>query len=516
MLLTVNTFTPVDDSSRQLKIRACTTGNADTAFNALTSTSAILTTGTSSLSILNGPGAQPPTQNVGRIARRDELNDPDVRPPVCHGSFKTNATVQWLSWKSETGGGNGATIVASLKDSQKFLRDKVNCEETVIYGYLKGSLVGVYVGNDLQNDGIATGFVQDVIDQLSASNSTDHATRTVAQVCGGGRNSDSHVGVVTDLTGDLAWVQRAVRSWAEARCVNVTSSENFETSTSNGATIARNTGNSVRARRVSFGGQCYQVQAVHGDTLQSIASKCNTSINELRNLNHLPAGWKPYPHDRVCCSSGGLNQRDAPKPRPDGTCASYIIKNQDDCSKITSEYGITTQDIYDYNKETWAWAGCDGILPGQRICVGPGTPRLPPADLEAECGPSKPGSSWLSSPAGSKVGDLSPCPIKACCNVWGKCGVDKDFCVPTNSETGNPGTAAPNTNGCVQNCGMDIVKSGPAPTSFMKVGYFEYVILGYEVGEMQQRSSLTLAVYIRLIVSAEGVHQEPTKYFPSV
>jgi chitinase len=82
------------------------------------------------------------------------------------------------------------------------------------------------------------------------------------------------------------------------------------------------------------------------------------------------------------------------------------------------------------------------------------------------------------------MGDLSPCPIKACCNVWGNCGVDKDFCIATKSETGNPGTAALNTNGCVQNCGMDIVKSGPAPTSFMKVGYFEYVTHGYEVGEM--------------------------------
>jgi chitinase len=484
MLLTVNTFTPVDDSGRQLQIRACTSGNADTTFNALTGTSAVLTSGNSSISILNSPGAQPPTQDVGRIARRDELNDIDVKPPVCRGATKANATVQRLSWGSGTGGGNSATIVASLKDSQKFLRHKVNCEETVIYGYLKESLVGIYVGHDLQNDGISAGFVQDVIDRHSASNSTDHATRTVAQVCGAGRNSDSHVGVVTDPTGDLAWVQRAVRSWAEARCVNESSSEQFETVTSYATTIASNLGNPLRARRASSQGQCHQVQAVHGDTLRSIASKCNISINELRNLNHLPVGWKPNPHDRVCCSSGGLNRRDAPKPRPDGTCASYVIKNQDDCSKITAEYGITTQDVYDYNKETWAWAGCDGIRPGQRICVGPGTPRLPPADLDAECGPSKPGSSWLSSLAGSKMGDLSPCPIKACCNVWGNCGVDKDFCIATKSETGNPGTAALNTNGCVQNCGMDIVKSGPAPTSFMKVGYFEYVTHGYEVGEM--------------------------------
>jgi chitinase len=462
MLLTVNTFTPVDDPGRQLKIRACTTGNADTTINALTGISAILTTGNSS---------QPSVQNAGRIARREDLDDPDEKLPVCYGATTANATAQWLSWSSRAVASSRANMIASLKDSQKFLENKVNCGETVIYGSLKGSLVGVYVGSHLQNTGIATGFIQGVIDRLSNSSSKSYPTRTVAQVCGVGHNSDDHVGVVTDPDGDLAWVQRAVRSWAEARCVNESSSQGFKTVTSYTASIASNSGNSTKTRRAAHSGQCHQVQAVHGDTIQSIATRCFISIGELRDFNHLPAEWKPAMHQWLCCSSGGLSRREAPKPRPDGTCVSYVITNHDDCSKIQANYGISKQEIYDYNKETWAWAGCDGILPGQRICVGPGTPRLPPPDPQAECGPSKPGTSSPSN--GEKMGDLSPCPIKACCNVWGNCGVDKDFCIPTTSETGNPGSAAPNTNGCVQNCGMEIVKSGGAPASFMKVGYFE-------------------------------------------
>jgi hypothetical protein len=44
-----------------------------------------------------------------------------------------------------------------------------------------------------------------------------------------------------------------------------------------------------------------------------------------------------------------------------------------------------------------------------------------------------------------------------------------------------------------------------------------YVTFGYEVHDMPQRSSLMHSVYIRLIVSAEGVHsKELTKYFLSV
>jgi chitinase len=465
MLLTVSTFTPVDDADRPLRIRACTAGDADTSINALTGTSSVFTLG--NLTVSNNIGAQPLLQDVGRIARRAVLDDPDFRTPVCHEATDTNATAQWLTWKSETG---AAKTTVSLKNAQHFLGDKINCEETVIYGYLKGTLVGIYVGGQHQNKGIATGFVQDVIDRYSANNSTRSATRTVAQVCGPGRNSDSHVGVVIDPEGNLAWVQRAVRSWAEARCVNESSSPNFEAANSYGVNVASNVGKSVKARDTLPEGRHHHAQAVYGDTIQSIAGKCNISINELRRLNHLPIGWKPYAYQWVRCSSTGVSRRAAPKPRPDGTCASYVVKNNDDCSKIGAEYDITTKELYSFNEETWAWAGCNGILPGQRICVGPGTPRLPAVNPDAECGPSKPGTEAID---GKKVADLSPCAIKACCNVWGNCGVDKDFCVRTKSETGNAGTAAPKTNGCVQNCGMEIINSGPAPASFMKVGYFE-------------------------------------------
>lgn len=469
ILFTVSTFIPVDDTDRQLKIRDCTIDTADSALNALTGIPPNLKVGNPPIE--NKTGTQPAPQHASHIARRADFIDSVTKPPVCHGESKTNATVELLSWKSKTSSGNGARIFTSLRNSQNFLEDEINSGETVIYGYFKGTLVGIYIGSQLQNKGIATGFIQDVIDRLPTSNSVPYTKRTLAQVCGTGLHSNSHVGVVIDPEGDLAWAQRAVRSWAEARCVNESSSSAFESSISSASIIASDSGDSVKARSTSTGGHCRQAQAAHGDTMQSIASKCNISTRELRKLNDLSADWKPYPYHWVCCSSDQHSRRDVPKPQFDGTCASHDIKNDETCSKIASAYGITTQEIYDYNKETWAWAGCKGILPGQRICVSPGTPQLPTVNPDAECGPTKGGT--ISPAVDENIGDLNPCPIKACCHVWGHCGVDQDFCVATNSETGNPGTAAPNTNGCVQNCGMDIVQSGEVPASFMKVGYFE-------------------------------------------
>jgi len=59
-----------------------------------------------------------------------------------------------------------------------------------------------------------------------------------------------------------------------------------------------------------------------------------------------------------------------------------------------------------------------------------------------------------------------------CCDIWGQCGNTAEFCTVSDSETKAPGTAAPGQNGCISNCGTDIVSSD-APSSRFTVGYFE-------------------------------------------
>ena len=50
-----------------------------------------------------------------------------------------------------------------------------------------------------------------------------------------------------------------------------------------------------------------------------------------------------------------------------------------------------------------------------------------------------------------------------------------EFC--TNTNTGALGTAQPGTNGCISNCGTDVVQSGP-PSTYRAVAYYE----GYGLG----------------------------------
>lgn len=48
-----------------------------------------------------------------------------------------------------------------------------------------------------------------------------------------------------------------------------------------------------------------------------------------------------------------------------------------------------------------------------------------------------------------------------------------DFCTESPADTGAPGTAKPGTNGCISNCGIDIVNNDKGPDQFRTIGYFE-------------------------------------------
>ena len=144
------------------------------------------------------------------------------------------------------------------------------------------------------------------------------------------------------------------------------------------------------------------------------------------------------------------------------------------------------------------WNGCEqGFWPDNWICLSKGTPRFPSEIANAQCGPQKPGTKNPSGSTSRDWAELNPCPLNSCCNIvstvapclpfhygqltkttqWGQCGTTVDFCIDTS--TGPPGTAKEGTFGCISNCGMTIVQSGP-PAQYIKLGYFEGFHLGRE------------------------------------
>ncbi|KAK6515917.1 hypothetical protein TWF281_004509 [Arthrobotrys megalospora] len=411
--------------------------------------------------------------NNGSNAKRQE-----IITNACQENGQTEAVVSLAS--SGTGdSGKARDAAAAAKQVQNFLRKTENCGTVINFAYSNKAVVGLYIGGNVQNKAAADVFVQKFIDQIGSNGIAD---TTLAQYCG--PDSDYVLGIVVNTKGDLAGVQRTVRSWSDSECVTGLERETKEWAkmklkVASSLILAPGKASDSKSYRAKSNwhkfklgprATCSYIKVVSGDSCATLASKCKITgakfmeYNTKTNLCSTLAVGQP-----VCCNKGTLPDL-RPKPLADGTCASVVVKSGDYCSKIAASNGLTVANLETFNKQTWGWTGCSNLLAGIKMCLSTGKPPMPAAVTNAICGPQVPGSKPPAT--GNTLASLNPCKLNACCNIWGQCGTTSDFCTISKSATGAPGTSAPGKNGCISNCGTDVVKSAP-PAKFLSVAYYE-------------------------------------------
>ncbi|KAL1959295.1 hypothetical protein VTO42DRAFT_2482 [Malbranchea cinnamomea] len=150
-----------------------------------------------------------------------------------------------------------------------------------------------------------------------------------------------------------------------------------------------------------------------------------------------------YARDYVCCSAGDPYTEpkpEPPKPNPDGPCATHLIKNGDTCAALAKLYGVTEDDLEDWNRgKTWAWTECRDMPVGYNMCVSEGKAPMPPPQEGTECSPLVTGTQPPTDESVS-LADLNSYPLKACCSNWGFCGVFPAHCDIHPPEEGGPGS----------------------------------------------------------------------------
>ncbi|KXJ93845.1 glycoside hydrolase superfamily [Microdochium bolleyi] len=215
---------------------------------------------------------------------------------------------------------------------------------------------------------------------------------------------------------------------------------------------------------------CNAIYGGTAPTCQGLSGRCGITIANLQRFNPRLNCNAIYPGQKVCCNAGTMP---IPVNQADGTCSVYTVQSGDYCALIAARLGLTVQQLEGFNNgKTWGWTGCNGIQPGMRICQSGGTRLMPQQIAGKQCGPQVVGT--MKPPSASiDIANLNPCPLNGCCSIFGYCGVTEDFCVATRGPTGNPGTAAPGTNGCISNCGLNVVNNAQPPASFRKIGYFQ-------------------------------------------
>jgi chitinase len=333
----------------------------------------------------------------------------------------------------------------------------------------------MYIGSEIQTQGISLTVIQQFIAEVQHNGIGNNLA---AQLCAqSGRNAKYAMGIFANTDADLVSVQDAVQSWKSGKCItgyddvnshwyNITFQAPSVTTnvTSNSTLAARKALRSLHRRDT-----CSAIQIAFGDTCTTLPAECGIAPAQFTEYNPTLCSKTLAVGQYVCCSEGSLPDY-APQPYSNGTCATYTIITGDTCAVLAAEYTITVDQIESWNNETWGWMGCADLQAGTNICLSSGNPPMPAVVPNAVCGPQVPGTPVVA--YGIDLSSLNGCPLNACCDIWGQCGTTTEFCTPSNSSTGNPGTAAPEENGCISNCGTQIVQSEP-PAEFIKIGYFE-------------------------------------------
>ncbi|KAK3988009.1 killer toxin subunits alpha/beta-like protein [Cladorrhinum sp. PSN332] len=392
-----------------------------------------------------------------------------------------------VGWKESSPRSNGADVIALSEQLRSFL----DSTPTEIASSLGPSLVFIHQ-SDIKTSlgiyaasGVSTSPLIDVF--VNFTQARGYAGDSLVQACGGlDKRIPAALGVVAS-TGpqSLVAVQQAVRQWANQSCAALGSG--YETSalparlqtiamTSNpdSAPVSIRSFDSGLDQSESLSKRadtCRTADVAAGNLCADLAKKCGITLEQLLKFNPQSNFCTTLKvPQKVCCSAGQL-----PIPQPDanGNCAVYKVVRGDSCWGITEKHSglITADDLEKYNKNTWGWGTCNNLQESALICLSSGSPPLPLPVPGAVCGPTKPGTT--KPPAGTSLASLNPCPLNACCGVWGFCGTTDEFCRPIPSGQA-PGAPQP-VGGpiCISNCGSGIVNNASPPLAFFTVGYFE-------------------------------------------
>ncbi|KAL5337697.1 hypothetical protein BJX70DRAFT_409027 [Aspergillus crustosus] len=373
-----------------------------------------------------------------------------------------------MGWWEEGPGLRASGLRSLVNQLQDYLKNGHGTTDGpfILYGQTGAATIGVYIGEGLLNAGFAKSALTDFQANLENLNAT---TPSVAmQLCEKNYDSGHIFGVIATSHAAFAPVQKALKSWADAECLSFEGSTRFPGPAKfttpllpTNRTIIRNNSTALPKRTLHARAECETVQC-------GISGADFTKYNPAKDFCA-----KLQPKQHVCCSSGDMPDF-RPQPNEDGTCKTHQVTDVDNCANLAAEYSLTNDDLEEFNKNTWGWNGCDLLFKDTVMCLSKGTAPFPAPIANAQCGPQKPGSKAPSDD--SDISELNPCPLNACCNVWGQCGITRDFCVDTN--TGAPGTAKPGTYGCISNCGTDVVKGDG--TGAITIAYFEGYGLGRE------------------------------------
>lgn len=232
---------------------------------------------------------------------------------------------------------------------------KPSCSNNAMaFGYSQSSVIGLFAGAEVHQHGVTSA----VLDKfLEYAQDKPIFKTTVVQLCGAkDRGADYSLGIVASSAKNLDFVQEAVKTWADGKCVSqadagedwmtvtlrvpvpveeVSKNSTFSNST---ASSGQSTTGDISARfaRLSPRADCKFTTVGAGEGCYAVAQRCGISQTQLQNFNRANLCNSLILNERVCCSSGTLPST-LPPGNSDGTCKTRQVVLGDDCGSLANK-----------------------------------------------------------------------------------------------------------------------------------------------------------------------------------
>ncbi|EKJ70067.1 hypothetical protein FPSE_09760 [Fusarium pseudograminearum CS3096] len=266
--------------------------------------------------------------------------------------------------------------VSLLQGMKKYFDAKDNCNKNLLFGYHGDVVVGLYIGAGLGKPTVSSAFYSL---SLHLETAGSIANRTIVQFRDLARKANRVFGILLDTTGDIAAIQETTRQWSEGSSTvgkdvvfsgSLSNAKVYDiagithlpeldepTSTPTPTPSLSNEPKKLRERLVDFvefnilreRATCKHIVVGDGDSCATLARRCVIQGSDFAKYNS-ESGF---------CS---FLEKGGPKPEADGTCATHVIDDRDTCAKRAKKHSVSVKELEKWNKNTWAWTDCTGLL----------------------------------------------------------------------------------------------------------------------------------------------------------
>ena len=181
-----------------------------------------------------------------------------------------------LAWDSTSSDSASSTVISQVSLAlQSQVENDATCGNgsTILFAHYQDLVAGLYVGAAF----VSVTTARNLVSQISKNQESIAGCSASAQLCGSDRDASRTLGLMLSTSSDYRIVQSAVRSWANATCVQEFTNTNVVSNTKFSQLPKQNATGSIGTIVQKRADTCSYITVDSGNGCDTLATRCGRS-----------------------------------------------------------------------------------------------------------------------------------------------------------------------------------------------------------------------------------------------